>query len=565
MKRKKYIAWGVILLALVALFFVMKYEADRQYATKHLSEKEQVSAKIDDKGHDLTLQVKPVDRILFHLGNDVYIKAAQYDYALINEQTIEKYRAKDTVITYQVSDADVQLGTLTMTIRQVEHGEQLVFAEFLSATEHDITIPLQLISNSNEVSEFRFDDIEFIREHDDTFGVNKTTNLAGIFRFGEQQYELISSQNFISTELVTEYENGDRSVIRELVVEKSDVTSEQRGEQSVVSMPLSGKAGQISESWFLITPNKLFNNDESALYYRNNTENNHIRSQMWLNASGAYTKLPWSVEPSTEEGYGRNLLHQLGKVHLEQLNIADAHFHYAMLINSINYLLDRKVEGQLWETEYTSTWLKKDYGIRAPYTDTRHNENISLFLTEAGDYLEDDMLQNMYFEYADYLANQIKIDNILATENGYFILDYYGETLTKKTHVSLNHALGEMNFLLQAYGRNPNQQYMNTAIAIKQAIEDIGLQWVREDTGDFWYQINGDYTFSGEDYEVLTIEDILNTLTIYKNLGLKYDSALYTTLIEQKIGYLQSHDIAITYSLNEALKRHGYADLLEKK
>ena len=38
----------------------------------------------------------------------------------------------------------------------------------------------------------------------------------------------------------------------------------------------------------------------------------------------------------------------------------------------------------LWETEYTSTWLKNNYGIIAPYTDTRLNENVALFLTQTG-------------------------------------------------------------------------------------------------------------------------------------------------------------------------------------
>lgn len=562
MKRAKYIVFSSIALALIVLTFVIKYEADQEYAKKLAANQEQESATAKDNA-ELDVKVNPAGGVLFHLGKDVYVRAASYEYELEQQQTIEKYHATDTILTFNVRDQEQALGTLTTTIRQIDRGDKLVFAEFLSVTQEPVTIPLQLVSNSSDVSELRFDDIEFVREHDNTFGVNETTNLAGLFRFEGRAYEVIASQNFISRELVKEYEDGDKSVVRELIEEQRHVVAEQRGEQSVVAMPLTGAAGQISESWFLVGANALFNNDADALYYRDYSEIYHIRSQMWLNATGAYTKLPWSIEPSTSKGYGRNVLHQRGKIYLDELvSNGDTRFHYSMLMNSINYLLDRKVEGQLWETEYTSTWLKNDYGIRAPYTDTRHNENIALFLTDAGDYLGDEMLQNMYFEYADYLSNQVNIDNVLATENGYFILDYYGDTLTKKTHVSLNHALGEMNFLLQAYGREPNQRYMNTAIAIKQAIEDTGLQWVREDTSDFWYQINGDYTFSGRDYEVLTLGDILNTLTIYKNLGLKYDPVLYATMIGHKVGYINLTGIPVTSALENALKHHGFGFLL---
>lgn len=560
MERKYLISFLVMMTVLIALVFVTKSSADRAFeATKQQEKAQQEALKAA-----LTVQPNEEGNVLFSLGEQLHVRVNNdYTYALEKNERVEKYRAYDTVLTYRVQNGDVLVGMLTVTVRHVDRGEQLVFTTFKSDTKSMVTIPFELVTTSSDVDELRFDDIEFVRKHDATFGMNKLTNLAGVFRFSDQPYEVIASQNFTSRELVKAYEGGDTSTVRELIEEVRAVNAVSNDGETVLSMPLQGKAGELSEHWFVVGVEPLFADDETALYYRGYTENFHIRSHFWLNASGAYTKLPWSIEPATQDGYGRNLLHQRNKVSLEELQKEDSRFHYAMLINSVNYLLDRKVEGELWQTEYTSTWLKRDYGIQAPYTDTRHNENIALFLTEVGDYLNDDTLQNMYFEYADYLSNQVKIDNVLATENGYFILDYYGKTLTKKTHVSLNHALGEMNFLLQAYGRQPNQQYMNTAIAIKQAIEDTAMQWIREDNSDFWYQINGDYTFSGQDYEMLTLEDILNTLAIYERLGLKYDRLLYATMIGHKVGYLQNAGISMSKSLTTALKRQGYHFLLE--
>ena len=60
-------------------------------------------------------------------------------------------------------------------------------------------------------------------------------------------------------------------------------------------------------------------------------------------------------------------------------------------------------------------------------------------------------------------CNQKQRGNVIETENGYYIADYYSENQMKKTHVSLNHALGEMNFLLQTYEDSQNQEYLDTA------------------------------------------------------------------------------------------------------
>lgn len=562
MERKQLLGFIAVMIVLISLAFMTKNHADRTYA-EMLQEEQAYEESLKTA---LTVQPNKQGNVLFSLGERLHVRVGgNYTYTLQQQEKVKKYRVQDTILTYRVQNKDVYVGTLTATVRHVDRGEQIVFTTFKGATKSIVTIPLEIVTKSEGIEAVRFDEQKVKREHDPIFGINKLTSLAGMFRFTGQPYELIASQNYVSHELVRKYDNGDESKVRELVEEVRNVKVKNKDGEAYLSMPLNGKYGELSENWFIVSATSLFANDEAMMTYRDHMETFNIRSHFWLNASGAYTKLPWSIQPGTEHGYGRNLLHQRSKMSLESLQKEDSRFHYAMVINSVNYLLDRKLEGELWQTEYTSMWLKREYGIQAPYTDTRHNENVSLFLTEVGDYLHDPALQNMYFEYADYLANQAKIGNVLVTKNGYFILDYYGKTLTKKTHVSLNHALGEMNFLLQAYNRQPNQQYMNTAIAIKQAIEDTAEAWIRKDNSDFWYQINGDYTFSGLDYESLTLEDLLNTIGIYKTLGLKYDPTLYSTMIGHKVGYLQNADIKMSKHLVEALHAQGYTFLLEQQ
>ena len=215
----------------------------------------------------------------------------------------------------------------------------------------------------------------------------------------------------------------------------SDLKNE-KGETDGIQFELTLKTddkNQISENWFLFSKEELFSDEEVLEKYKNETNHNYLHTPKWNTADGNYTKLPWSIEPGTELGYGRNLVAMQDKTSLNYYVETKERFFYDMVINSINHLENfRNSKDTLWETEYTSTWLKKDYGITAPYTDTRHNENIALFLTQAGKELGIQEIENSYILYADFLSSQKERGNVIETENGYYIADYFSENQTRK-------------------------------------------------------------------------------------------------------------------------------------
>jgi len=320
---------------------------------------------------------------------------------------------------------------------------------------------------------------------------------------------------------------------------------------------------QISENWFLLSKEELFSSEEEIAYYKNLTNYEFIKAPKWQTADGIYTKLPWSIEPGTKLGYGRNLVSQQGKAFAERYNDEKDRFYYDMLVNSVNYLFDFKGNDPIWKTEYTSAWLKREYGIIAPYVDTRHNENIALFLSRAGSILENEKIIKSDLLYADFLSTQSAIGNTLLTDNGYYILDYYSEQQTKKTHVSLNHALGEMNFLLETYKKTDKKKYLETALNIKEAVEDTGDEWINKTNGDLWYQINGDYSFEGKDYDMLTLRDLVQGISNFDELELPYNEEIYRELIEGKIRFIIENDVEISDVLYEDLLLLSYGDLIE--
>lgn len=161
--------------------------------------------------------------------------------------------------------------------------------------------------------------------------------------------------------------------------------------------------------------------------------------------------------------------------------------------------------------------------------------------------------------YADFLSNQKERGNVIETENGYYIADYFSENQTRKTHVSLNHTLGEMNFLLQTYQDSGNQEYLDTALMIKKAVEDTGKDWINMENGDLWYQIDADFKFDGNDYPILTLVDLTKSISLFTEMDIPYNPVLIQ-LIESKIDFIIENKIEVKNTTIDALKQLGIAE-----
>lgn len=500
------------------------------------------------------------------IDNKVEVKAGD-GFRLIYEEenTKQLIRAKETKTTYEVKKGLTNLGKLDITMRELDNGDVFVYQEMKYSVDEQVTVPTEIIiKGANEYDFFEIAE-EVKREHNNTFGIDMTTNVRGLYEFendGELVSSLYLSQNYVSKELNTEYENGEISHIRELKEENKEYEVEKNEKGFVIrnGMKLIPEADH-SESWFLFSNDKLITKDETKESYKNETNHFFIHSTKWQVSNGNYSKLPWSIEPSAKMGYGRNLVTLQDKKALNYyINTKDRLF-YDLVIASVNNLINFKGDKNLWETEYTSTWLKKSYGITAPYVDTRHNENISLFLTKAGEQLGIDEIKDGALNYADFLTEQKNIGNIIETENGYYIADYYSEG-SKKTHVSLNHALGEANFLMEASVKNSNQLYMMTALEIYDAIQDDGEKWIR-DNGDFWYQVNAEGEFFDTDYPVLTLEDLTYAMIILNDHSILGEFPVFEKMLLSKLNFVTANNYDIPKLTVERIINLGYGEYVE--
>ncbi|RLQ96834.1 hypothetical protein [Falsibacillus albus] len=462
----------------------------------------------------------------------------------------------DDQTVFMIKKWGQKIGYLSITKRTLPNKDLMVFERmrFLK-NEHSFESTIKI--GSNTIKRITFTDWnkkkKLLTHHED-FGEDPTSNPDGLYHLSSsnQDYEMIMGKTFTSKEMSKSYQDGHVSKLRNLVSEEK--TTAAKG--NAISQDFTGSQNDVVESWFMLSDKKLFKDSDIEKDWISFCLANPTKTNNWFTESGPYNKLPWSIEPFTKLGYGRNLGRFQDREALDWYNRTKERFFYNLTLNSYADLLTYREDKETvhWETEYTSTWLKKAYGTTAPYVDTRHNEYISLFLSDVSKEFQIGNSESYIQQYADYLIQQVKKGNTIPVDNGYLIRDYYSPyvKVENHTHASLNHELGGLNMLLRAYRNTNDQKYYETAMNILGAIDDLGSDWIR-DNGDLWYQVNNDHEFTGGDYEQLTLIDLLNTQENLKKSGLSANATL-EKLIHSKIEYLASANKALLPTVVNLMK-----------
>ncbi|MFJ8103466.1 hypothetical protein [Lysinibacillus sp. NPDC096212] len=518
---------------------------------------------------DKQKEIEPRESVSLELPNSAQLHLEANGLLLQKTKSSNKsyIRSTDQTTVYNLFEDGESMGSIKVTVREIDNGDFFIFTQLQNKSSKGYSASISYPISGNikyDLTDFERQEIQ--HEHDHVFGVDPTTYPIGLLKVKEHEdllTNMMISRNYVSKELITNYENGDKSVVRELTSENKDLKLMNDDNGLTVTLPLQSEGNDLSENWVLISQEPLFKKEEALNEWINESTKQYKEMNKWYTAEGPYSKLPWSIEPETKLGYGRNLVRVQDKKALNYYETTQERYFYDLLLNSVaNLFIFQGDKKGLWETEYTSTWLKKDYGIQAPYTDTRHNENVALFLKKTGNMLDIKELKNSTITYADFLVNQTKNGNIIEVpKGGYLVTDYYSPQQTKKTHTSLNHALGEMNYLLESYQQTKEKSYLDVARNMRQGVENIGEKWLREN-GDVWYQVNSDFTFEGIDYPLLTLGDLLKSQQSWEAVGEKR-SEMFDQLIRSKAQYLVESKQEILQSVADLLIDQGFGDIIE--
>jgi hypothetical protein len=197
-----------------------------------------------------------------------------------------------------------------------------------------------------------------------------------------------------------------------------------------------------------------------------------------------------------------------------------------------------------WYTSPASTWLLKDYGIGRYFYDTRFNTDQALFLLKGYNRYNDPLLLACTEKYASYLLAHIEASHFLTPNGGYLVSDYAFDAKPEiKTHVSLNHQLSEMNYLLELYKTTSNPDYLEAASKLRTAVVDTAPYWENE-AGDLHYAYLPDGTYGMKDYPLLTLKDLRNSQALFQEVYGERDPA-FDMLIQVKTAYLRKHNLPL--------------------
>jgi len=485
----------------------------------------------------------------------VKIQNESYKINMKRETTDQWTAARDEHFFYEVKNWRGKVADLKVTRRTLSNGDVVYFTKLDNHQDESLLFNLTLSFDDEPLKLQAFDSEGIDHSHDSTYGVDPTTVPAGLLEV-EGERDLYLGKNYESRVLEHEYENGDKSKLRELVKERNPYHVE--GSKLKVKVTSSGEG--VTENWMLWSKKQLFDNKKALTSWKKHSREYYKTIQKWLTPTGALLKLPWSIEPVTKLGYGRNIGALSSEEMLERYESSGQRFFESMTINTLAsaeaYRAGKGTGTELWKTEYTSTWVKKAYGVRAPFTDTRHNEKLALFLIDAAETFDLPGLKQEGLLYADYLVGQAEQENIISfEEDAFLIADYDGPGMTKTPHASLNHALGEAYYLLEAYEISRNEAYLELAYSMRKGIEAIGKDWIREEGShrdDLWYQVNADHTFSGNDYQLLTLIDLHKNQDAWAET--QYGkSEVFWRLIESKSRYLERTGLDVDKAVREKM------------
>ncbi|WNS81286.1 S-layer homology domain-containing protein [Domibacillus sp. DTU_2020_1001157_1_SI_ALB_TIR_016] len=524
---------------------------------------------------------KPADNqeVIIPINDYQYVKVRmnssgvplEYD----RQETDKHIESTDYHYYYHMGYASKPLGSLRVTLRKLTNGDTFVFTKFTHNADNTYSATVSLpFSQSDNYSLAKYSDQgTVVREHHDVFGIDETSHPIGVLSAKKGSAvtgEVMMGKNYVAVPKEQKYADGTVSRIRVLDQEYAGYDVQQADNTVTANMNITVKGNAISDSWALVSDKSLFQSSSTRDEWFKRTIAEYISINNWLTADGAYTKLPWSIEPGYQMGYGRSINRMQAGIYLTAYQEHNDRYLYDLVLNGVADL-DVFSGGEvtkgtqpLFYTEYTSTWLKKSYGTTAPYVDTRLNENAAMFLKNTGEALGIEALKDDNLSYANFLVNQKSFGNIIpVTASSYMISDYY-KPGSKQTHSSLNHALGGMRFLIVAYEQTRDEKYLKPMREFKAGIENLYPKWIRTDSGrkgDFWYQVNPDLTFAGNDYELLTLLDLLLNQEALERIGLPR-SAVFDQMIRSKTTYLVENNRPFIDEVVKKLNEQGFGDLI---
>ncbi len=231
---------------------------------------------------------------------------------IIDLRTFETEQRWGQIVSFDALPKDIILSYIMgrsvakLTIRPLENGDCFFYLEFFLKE----TIAVELLT----------EDIRWVNNYEEKYrqppyntryGLTKTTGFHAYYDFSISG-SLLASKLYRYRLLRTEYETGESRIL-ELLSEEPSLSIVGTNCLKITLNPTPEETCFA----FLFSKGKLFSTkkrlEEYAEYYFGELSHNCVWCSFFLLPSGTYTKLPYSIEPFTKDGYGFSLHHSSRK------------------------------------------------------------------------------------------------------------------------------------------------------------------------------------------------------------------------------------------------------------
>ncbi len=453
-------------------------------------------------------------------------------------EKVERYNEHANQIkeTYSIKIRNRIIGYLIYDSYVFNNGDLYYYLKYEPEGINPVPISIML--------PFTFDEYD-LRTIEYPEGLDQTKSVIRVYEDLKSNHELLNTLEPGSVYIDSDYLNGFFSYssiyergtnnIRNELYEKAE-NIQISGDGIKITLPAA--ADSFSEQWGILSKEKLMDwEDETAIDAVKVGDLSRVRK--W-GGDGQYYFLPSGYAPYSSNGFYRNSANHIGN---KYLGIEGRFFeNYAYI--TIDTLTKAQNSDGFWGTDPMAVGLYNNYKVGAGFFDTRWDTEAALSLLRGyREYNEPQFLKaaNKYVEfYCDFA-----VSNAYLTKNqGLLVYDYgFNATPGIKTHVSLNHLVSEMNFLLEMYNSTAKYKYLQVAKSILTGIADTAEEWVNKETGDLFYGYYGDGKYDVEDYPTLTLNDLRYAQTLITTLYSNEDPSI-KMLTEIKEDYLTKKGIA---------------------
>ncbi|MGA3600132.1 hypothetical protein ACPCXA_08490 [Lysinibacillus agricola] len=229
------------------------------------------SFSLNRTGDDEYKIYEPSERVSLALPNSTQLHLEAN--GLLLQKTTSSYktyiRSMDQTTVYNLFEDGVNMGSIKVTVREIDNGDFFIFTQLQNKSSKGCSATISYPISGN----VRYDLIDFERqeiqhEHDNVSGVDPTTYPIGLLKVKENENlvtNMMISRNYVTKELIKKYENGDKSVVRELTSENKSLELIKDNKGLTVTLPLHSVGNDLSENWMLVSQEPLFKKNKLSM------------------------------------------------------------------------------------------------------------------------------------------------------------------------------------------------------------------------------------------------------------------------------------------------------------